>query len=177
LVVAMSLVASSGLAMAQSSASYRLSEHVFNAGGHPAAGAIVGSASHRVSLDALGDSVSPGMLGSASNMLGGGFVTVYPPPSEVQQLRFSDKVTLFWNPELSTGSYNLYRGALTSLSGLGYGTCSGNTIPGATTTDPAPVASGQGFFYLVTAENLIAEEGIKGRASSGALRPNPAPCP
>jgi len=177
MVVAMALVASSGLASAQSSASYRLTEHVFNAGGHPAAGVIVGSASHRVSLDALGDAVSPGMLGSSSNQIGGGFVTAYPPPSEVQQLRFSDKVTLLWNPEPSTGAYNLYRGALTSLPGLGYGTCSGNAIAGATTTDPAPPASGQGFFYLVTAENIIAEEGIKERASSGALRPNPAPCP
>ena len=173
----MASIASSGLALAQQSASHRLTEHTFNAGGHPAAGVVVGSASHRVSLDALGDAFSPGMLGSASNQLGGGFVTVYPPPSEVQQLRFSDKVTLLWSPEPSVGTYNLYRGALTSLSGLGYGACRTNAIAGATTADPDPAAQGQGFFYLVTAKNLLQEEGIKGRASSGALRPNLAPCP
>jgi hypothetical protein len=43
--------------------------------------------------------------------------------------------------------------------------------------DPDPASIGQGYFYLVTAKNLIAEEGIKGRASSGSLRANPAPCP
>ena len=43
LLMAVASIASSGLALAQQSASHRLTEHVFNAGGHPAAGVIVGS--------------------------------------------------------------------------------------------------------------------------------------
>ena len=121
---------------------------------------------------------SPGLLGSASNQLGGGFVTVYPPPSEVQQLRFSDKVTLLWNPESSVGTYNLYRGALTSLSGLGDRERVGPTpSPARPRRIPIRPLRAWASSISVTAKNLLQEEGIKGRASSGALRANLAPCP
>lgn len=171
------LVLSSSVAMAQQSASFRLEEHVFNAGGRPSGGSAAASASHRITLDAVGDSVTPGLLSGGDFRIGGGFVTVYPPPGEVASLRFTNDLTLIWTPEPSTGVYNLYRGTLTSLSGLAYGGCRESEIAGTTTTDLDNAALGQGFFYLVTAENLIAEEGIKGYASSGSLRSNLAPCP
>lgn len=44
-------------------------------------------------------------------------------------------------------------------------------------TDANPVSVGEGFCYLITAENLIAEEGTNGYSGSGAERGNPAPCP
>ena len=167
----------SGAALAQQSASYTMSEHVFNNGGRPVGGAVAGSASHRITLDALGDTFGPGLLAGNTHQIGGGFATAYLPPGEVQGVRFSDKVTLLWNPEPSTGAYNLYRGTLPSLSGLAYGGCRAAEVANATTTDPDPAVQGEGFFYLVTAENLLEEEGIKGYRSSGALRGNAAPCP
>ena len=50
--------------LAQSSANYRLSESVLNAGGDPAP--VLTSASYQVTLDAVGDSVSGANLSSAS---------------------------------------------------------------------------------------------------------------
>ena len=43
---------------AQESASFKLTEHVFNAGGNPADGAVLASASFRIKLDAIGESVA-----------------------------------------------------------------------------------------------------------------------
>ena len=58
-----------------------------------------------------------------------------------------------------------------------YGNCEQSQIEGTTTDDADPVPQGQGHFYLVTAENLIAEEGIKGHSSALVEHANPAPCP
>jgi hypothetical protein len=38
-------------------------------------------------------------------------------------------------------------------------------------------AIGTAFFYFVTAENLLDEEGTKGLDSLGHERPNSSPCP
>ena len=62
-----------GTALAQTSASYKLSEHTFNNGGHPEEGTVMASTSYRVSLDSIGDGlVGPG-LASASYHMDGGF--------------------------------------------------------------------------------------------------------
>ena len=105
----------SSWALAQQSASFELSEHVFNNGGRPAGGQVAASTSFRITLDAVGDSVTPAHLVGGDIDLGGGFVTVYPPPGEVVELLFTSHDTLVWTPEPSTGVYNLYRGLLTSL--------------------------------------------------------------
>jgi hypothetical protein len=170
------LLASSGLALAQQSASFRLAEHTLNAGGRPAGGTVVVSASHSITLDAVGDAVTPGRLAGASFQLGGGFVSPYPPPGEVAGLRFTSATTLAWAPEPTAGTYNFYRGALASLGGLGYGACRTSAVAGTTTADPDVAPAGNGYFYLVTAANLLAEEGTKGFGSAGE-RPNPSPCP
>ena len=44
-------------AYAQEGPTFKLTEHAFNAGGHPANGTILSSPTFRVSIDAIGDSV------------------------------------------------------------------------------------------------------------------------
>ncbi len=171
MVLAGLLLLALGTASAQQSTSFTLEEHVFNAGGHPQAGTILTSASLQITLDAIGEGMAVTGLSSASFQLDGGFPTGYPPPGEVLDLRFSDATTLEWNPEGSIGSYSLYRDLLSSLSGLGYGMCLEPFLLIETTTDTdVPAAPGTGFFYLVTAENKLAEEGTKGFLSDATER-------
>ena len=146
-----------GPARSQESPSFRLSESVLNAGGRPVNGAVATSASFRIELDALGDAVSD-------------FVAVYAPPGEVTGLRFDNHITLRWNAERSAGTYNLYRAGLASLATLAYGGCTQTSIAGASTLDTDPLASGAGYFYLVTVENRLAQEGTKGYRSDGIER-------
>ena len=163
------------LALAQTSASYKLTESVFNAGGNPAP--VLTSASYSITLDSVGDSVSGVTLSSASYSSSPGFPAAYPPPGEVATVRFTGPTTLAWTPEGSTGTYNLYRGLVTDLPGS-YGACKlPANIVGETTTDTDIPASGQCYFYLVTAKNRLAEEGTKGSDSAGTPHPNPSPCP
>jgi hypothetical protein len=166
-----------GLPAAQTSSSYKLEEHVFNAGGHPEAGTVLSSASYRVTIDAVGECVVGTGLGSASYSMDSGFVPAYPPPGEVLNLRFANDTTLQWDPEPSVGVYNLYRDLLGGLSGLGYGDCVQQDLGDETATDSEDPPAADGYFYLVTAENRLAEEGTKGWDSSNDERPNPDPCP
>ena len=76
--------------------------------------------------------------------------------------------------DTSTGVYNLYRDPLSSLSGLGFGACQQLDLPTETATDVDVPSAGVGFFYLVTAENRLAEEGTKGFRSNGIERGNAA---
>ena len=117
-------------------------------------------------------------LSSASYSMGGGFGEAYPPPGEVANLAFlSDDQTLEWDPEKSAGIYNLYRDLLSGLSG-DPGQCHESSIASATTTDTdVPVSAGDGFFYLVTVENRLGEEGTKGFDSGAGERGNSSPCP
>ena len=87
----------------------------------------------------------------------------------------ADGTTLLWDPEKSVGSYEVYRGDLTDLHAATYGACLHGGLAVNTGSDPAKPP--QLFFYLVTARNLLNEEGTKGYASSGVERPNPLPCP
>jgi hypothetical protein len=112
-----------------------------------------------------------------SYKIGGGFVAPYPPPGEVSGLVFSDNQTLVWDPEPSTGIYNLYRDLISSVTGLGYGSCEQQDLPNETAVDPGLPPGDDGYFYLVTVENLLAEEGTKGFATNTTERANPAPCP
>ena len=147
---------------AQESASYKLDEHALNSGGNPVGGVVLSSANFRITLDSIGEGVARQGLSSASFNLDGGFVMRYPPPGEVHGLSFLDKQTLEWSPEKSAGGYNLYRDSMSGLSGLGYGTCHQQELPGATTTDGDTPSAGDGYFYLVTVENRLDEEGTKG---------------
>ena len=163
--------------LAQQSASYTISDHTFNAGGHPDAGTVLTPDSYRVSFDLIGDGAVGLTLSSTSFRMGGSFAACYPPPGEVPDLRFSDDETLEWQPEKSVGHYNLYRDLVSNLSGLDYGECNQYELPDESATDTDPVSVGDGFFYLVTVENRLGEEGTKGRHSDGSERPNPNFCP
>jgi len=162
---------------AQESASFKQNEHAFNAGGRPDQGNTASSASFTLTFDSVGGSVGKLGLVSASYKMGSGFVAPYLPTGEVGGLVFSDSQTLEWDPEPSSGIYNLYRDLISSVTDLGYGSCEQLDLANEHAVDPDLPPDGDGYFYLVTAENLLAEEGTKGFASNAAERANPAPCP
>ena len=153
-----------GAAMAQTSTSYNLEEHSLNSGGNPANGATPSSTSYQLSIDAIGTINARG-LSSASFMLDAGFVGAYPPPVEVINLIFTGNNDFEWDPFPGIGTYNVYRGVIGGFD-PNYGACS---QPGLTTNsalDGDPITS-PGFFYLVTTENRLAEEGTKGSNDLG----------
>lgn len=164
-------------ALAQVSASFQVTESIWNAGGHPQDGMVLTSSRFRVTLDGIGESAPPVPMRSASYTAVLGFVGQFPSPGEVGGLELLDAVSLTWASERSAGAYNVYRDDLGALPGGGYGTCwqAGLVAPAA--TDPQAPASGRGAFYLVTVENRLGEESTKGRASDGTERSNTAPCP
>lgn len=164
-------------ARAQTSASYKLSESTLNSGGDPQNGTSASSASFRIRLDAIGDAVAGVGPSSSSFHADAGFVGGYPPPREVRTIYFTSKTAMTWDPEPSIGVYEVYRDAVSALRSGGFGTCFASGLPSESATDGANPASGQGWFYLVTARNRLGEEGTKGFQSSGVERPNSAPCP
>ncbi len=176
--VTIALVALAGClpALAQTSASYKLQEHTFNAGGHPLQGSVLSAAQHRITFDSIGSPVARAELASASYRMDAGYATWYRPPGEVAELTFLDKTTLAWPPERSVGTYALYRSVIASLPG-GFGDCFATNITDEVTMDTSVPAAGSGHFYLVTARNRIGEEGPKGFQSNGDERGNPSPCP
>ncbi len=177
-VVMAALVLAIAPSAAQQSANYKLSEHVFNGGGNPDGGIILASPSFKVTIDSVGDGVLGASLASPSFRSDGGFISAYPPPGEVHALLFrSDHATLLWDPDGSVGAYSLYRDLLSALPSGGYGVCKEFGLVNETATDVEVPPAGWGYFYLVTAENRLGEEGTKGFASYGAERSNPSPCP
>ena len=170
-------VSTTGEILAQSSASYRLKEHVFNAGGRPAETVVATSPGFRLSLESIGEALARrGQTGGAYR-LDGGFLPSYPPPGEVVLLDIlDDHQTLTWSAEPASTAYNIYTGSLEGLPGT-YGTCAVTRIADTSWADPSAPSPESGVFYLVTGENRLWEEGTKGFASNGTERPNPAPCP
>lgn len=171
------LVGFGGFAAAQSSASFELDESVFHAGGHPQAGLQLTSTSYLITVDAIGETLVAPAMQSRTHAMDPGFARSYPPPRDViQVVLHGDKETISWAPERSVGKYRVYRGDLDLLP-VDYGVCRVSDVNG----EQAPVDEypdpGDAYFYLVTAESRLLEEGSKGLDSSGALRANPAPCP
>ena len=176
-----------GAALAQSSPSFQIDSQTLNAGGHPAGGIALSSASFRISLDAIGDAATALDQSSVSFSGDGGFPASSPPPGEVAPscnattpqscVRFTSKTVLAWPAEPSIGTYGLYRAAISTLSALGFGSCSQSGLASETAVEPDVPTAGAGFFYLVTARNRFGEEGTKGFRSQGIERGNPAPCP
>jgi hypothetical protein len=165
------------LLQAQESTNFKLKEHIFNEGGNPENGIILSSANFKVTLDAIGEALVGTSLSSASFHMDAGFVPPYPPPGEVLNLMLqSDHETLIWDPEKSRGSYSLYRDLLSNIK-PDYGACKEYGITDETTTDSEDPGVGNGYFYLVTVRNRLAEEGTKGYDSADAERSNLNPCP
>jgi hypothetical protein len=174
----LALLCVAGLVGAQESASYKLKEHTLNEGGNPDGGVVLESASYKLTLDAIGDSVAEAGTLSSTNYKGeAGFVPPYPPPEEVLNLLFTDEQTLVWDPEKSVGAYKLFRGLLTDLPAADYGDCT-QRLSVNTAMDASTPPAGETYFYLVTAENRLEEEGTMGEDSTPAERPNTSPpCP
>ena len=166
--LAVALLAAPGLS--KESPRFKLEESSFNSGGGLAASALPSSARFSISLHALGDGVSRRALRSPGYRMDAGFAWAYPPPVEVQRLRFADEHTLEWEPERSGGTYSLYRDSIGNLAGLGFGDCEQTGLAGESATDTADVPAGDCFFYLVTARNRLGEEGTKGYRSDGSER-------
>ena len=161
-------LASLGLGLAQTSTSYKQDEHTINQGGHPEGGTVLTSTSYQVTLDAIGDSVSGVALSSTSYSVDGGFPASYPPPGEVMNLMFSG-TTLSWDVESSRGDYSVYRGLVSSLPG-GYGAAVQTDVSTESATEAALPPAGEVYFYLITVDNRLDEEGTKGFDSSGTER-------
>lgn len=163
-------------AFAQSSVSFRMSNPVFTQGGHPQGGAVLGSASYRVTIDSVGEGLATPDLGSAGFAMRAGFALCFSPAGEVQGMRaLADKTTFSWTAEPSVGDYSVYRGTLDTLPGT-YGACRLSGVA-STSTALSEIPGATGYFYLITARNLLREEGTKGSSSAGLLRGNPTPCP
>ena len=176
-VLALAGVALAGLATAQQSSSFQMTEYTFNAGGHPAQGTILTSGSFQLTLDALGDAISGTATNSSSFSIGNGFPASFGPPLEAQNLRFTDAVTLAWDPDGSVGEYELYRGQVVAPFDPNYGSCLSAGITDLTATDFSAPGPGLAFFYLVTARNRLDEEGSKGLDPDNLERDNSFPCP
>ncbi len=170
------LGAAIGAARAQTSTSYHLTDAVVNDGGDPRDGSFASSAVNRIRLDAIGQGVIGSGLSSASYHLNAGFAADYPPPREVMNVRWSTTATLVWDPEMSVGRYELYRDLISTLPG-GFGACYQSGLASESWIESSSPPAGAGWFYFVTARNLLAEEGTKGFRSSGLERTNPSPCP
>ena len=165
------LLSLSGAVAAQDSTSYKIQPATLNEGGRPAEGIHPASSGYQVTLDSIGGAFSS-TLSSPSFVLAGGFANGCRPAGEVQELGFtSDGTTLKWTAEPSASHYNLYRG-LVPVFAPDFGACNQSSLPATSTTDSTEPATGQSYFYLVTAVNCLGEEGTKG----GGV-PNPSPCP
>jgi hypothetical protein len=175
-VIIVTLAAGASWAVAQQSANFKLTEFTLNAGGDPLNGSSAASPSWKISLDALGDAILGVGTSSASWHMDSGFVDVYRSAGEVQKVRWTSSTLLNWDPEKSVGVYNLYRDLIGNLPGA-FGNCFQSSVTGESWTDASIPGLNTAWFYLVTAENRLSEEGTKGYSTGGAERPNPSPCP
>jgi len=166
-------------ALGQQSANFKVKASVFNAGGNPRSGSVLSSASFRITVDALGGSVTPEMMSGPSFQIDGGFVLQFRKPEEVTELLFLTKQAMMWDAAEKSVSptYNLYRALITTLPSLTYGSCEQQGLGSPTTTDPDEPSPGDGYFYLVTAENCIGIEGTKGFQDDGLTERQGTVCP
>lgn len=81
-----------------------------------------------------------------------------------------------WDTESSVGSYNLYPAVRSDLAASS-GSCLQSGLLTPAGTEASGPGSGVCWYYPVTAENRIQDEGTSGNSSAGTLRPNPPPCP
>lgn len=165
------------LAFAQQSASHSISDATLNAGGSPRDGTALVSASHQVTLSSLGGFAARRGLQSASNFMDGGFVSGYVPATEVHGVSWLDHETMQWSAHVAAGDYAVYRDSLAALAAGDYGDCHTHDISSTSVYDTDLPPAGSGFFYLVSVENRLEEEGTLGSSSTGDERVPAAECP
>ncbi|HKQ97748.1 MAG TPA: hypothetical protein VJV75_07735 [Candidatus Polarisedimenticolia bacterium] len=163
--------------LAQSSPSYRLTGQVLNAGGRPEQAIVPASPAYRLSIESIGGEFSGSAQVATTYRLAAGLAFLGAPPGEVSGLQIlGDEATLQWSAEPRSMAYNVYRGNLAMPPG-GFGVCVHARVEATVVVEAEDPPVGAGFFYLVTGESLLEEEGTKGSTSAGTERPNPAPCP
>lgn len=91
-------------------------------------------------------------------------------PAEVQNLEFTDPVTLAWDPTAGADVYHVYRGHLSGIDGTEPARCHGFEIGDTGYASPAMPGPDAGYFYLVTGEALAGGEGSPGAGSGGFSR-------
>ena len=128
-------------------------------------------------LEAIGDTVGFAEPTSPSYGVTPGFVSAFGPASEVLALTFDDATTISWGGQPNATGYNIYSHDLGSLSGTDNGGCLESTVAGNSYLAVGTPAAAEGFFYLVTAINRLAEEGTPGSDSQGTERGNAGACP
>lgn len=164
---------------AQQSANFRLEGTTLNAGGRPVGGVMAQSVSFQITLDAVGDAV-PALDASSPNFgLSCGTTGAYAPAAEVSEVSFGPPLppdSFKWSPAPTAVLYNLYRGVTGTLPGT-FGSCLASNVAATSYADPAVPAAKTGYFYLVTGENRVGEQGIKGYQSNGAPRTSLPACP
>ena len=161
---------------AQSSVSHRLEGSTFNEGGRPSGGLVAQSASHRITLDAVGD-LGGGLAASSPSFgLSVGITGAYAPPSEVQDVSFKGPTQFAWPGMPTAVRFNVYRGGTSQLPGT-FGSCLAANLTSGGYTDTVTPAARAGFYYLVTGENRLFEEGTKGYQSNGTPRTASPACP
>jgi hypothetical protein len=100
-------------------------------------------------------------------------------PEQVLNVEWDNNFRMVWDAEFSAVEYHIYRDDLANLSYASFGVCRDDLDTNRTDLqlddleEPAPEA---GFFYLVSAEDSLAEEGTLGYAT-GAERSNYGACP
>ncbi len=98
-----------------------------------------------------------------------------PPATPADDLQVGPGGMLTWGAATGAEKYNLYRGGI-APAGFAYThACLQADVAALTATDAADPALDNAFYYLLSAENCLAESGVDD-ASSGT-RPNPTPCP
>ena len=87
-------------------------------------------------------------------------------------------IALTWSPAAGADAYSVTRGALSTVGPAAYGSCLVEGVQGVSFGDPAVPAAGDGFFYLVQAENYTCGLGTLGYDSTEQERDNsnPAAC-
>jgi hypothetical protein len=158
---------------AQQSASYTIEQGTFNNGGNPSP--TLTSAGYQMTLDSIGDGIAGPAASSASYGLEPGFTSTYAPPGEVRNLRFTTSTSFTWDAERSVGTYNTYRGVLGSYTT--YGLCLHSGLTATIDSDSQEPTGGATWYYVVSAENRLREEGVTGYNSQGTPHPNTSSCP
>jgi hypothetical protein len=93
-----------------------------------------------------------------------------------------DGMSFSWGDDPAMLSWNVYRGTIPRVSASDFGTCFASGLTSPSFTDSAQPNAGEAFFYFVTGVYFnvttgLTVEGSLGTDTSGALRPNNAPCP
>jgi subtilisin family serine protease len=101
----------------------------------------------------------------------------------VIEVRLASNQQIRFQQESGFAAYDVYRGALRALhdtdrdgAAQDYGACFAENLAGPAFDDAANPPLGDGFLFLVTGRAADGAESDLGRASNGALRPNPHDC-